>query len=107
MKTITSPVEKYPGQVVLYDPIPFERVFKWETALRSLSGGELSLSNENVAALLPGIIACVSEWHLDGFPEPVTVETWPGTPKLPALQVVLWLVGEISEIVTGGVSPNE
>jgi len=37
-KTITSPVPKFPGTVVLHDPLPLSAVVEWEEALADCKG---------------------------------------------------------------------
>ena len=104
MKTITSPVERFPGHVVLHDPIPIDRWAVWERGLRELSGTENT--TDNVLKLIPGICAVVAEWHLENWPETVSIETWPATPRLPAMGIVRWLVNEISDVANGDFDPN-
>lgn len=99
-KTITSPVERYPGTVVLYDPLTFPQAIAFEDAVNAAD--ELRESN-NVArirfAVLPGILACVEEWHLGGeFPERPALDNFPSTPRVSTTQLIDWLIKEITAL---------
>lgn len=140
-KKATSPVKRWPGHVILKDPIPLMLVLEYERAIQANrstfcdDGTELLLSfldekekeakdkklqllsahiarcpeyipaktgTEADGTLLPAIIKCVDEWHLRDYPENVTIDTFPYTPKNDAALIVDWLVGEITEIYVGG-----
>ncbi len=58
--------------------------------------------------ILAGIIPCVEEWHIDGLPENVTPDTFPGTPKIASARLISWLINEISELYSEAEQvPNE
>lgn len=100
MKRIESPVKKWPGYVLLKDPIPLVDVVRFEKAVRA--GGEEKSLSEYQNELLPAIFPCVSEWHLNSaFPENVTVETFPGTPRKDSAKLIAVLVDGIVEIYKG------
>jgi hypothetical protein len=100
-KRIESPVKNWPGYVLLHDPIPLVRIAEYEDVLRNLKRDELS--NASIQALLlPVVIPCIAEWHLDnGFPECVTVDNFPGTPRAASSVLVATLVTAITEIYKG------
>ncbi len=108
-KILTSPVKKWPGEVILSDPLTFPQVFAFEDALGAArEQGENATVLRANAALLPGVIACVEEWHLANFPEHPTPETFPATPARASAQVVAWLVGEIGKLFSEAEEvPNE
>lgn len=96
-KTISSPVERWPGEVILHDPLTLPMVAAWEEAVedarpvRSLSGKHL--------AYLSGVLACVKEWHIGGgFPEFPTVDNFPTKPWQDRHDFMLWLIGEVSTL---------
>lgn len=98
-KTITSPVKRYPGTVTLSDPLTFPQAFAFEDALEAVKEARETGSPARIRfALLPGIIACVEEWHLDGFPSKPTLDTFPSTPRKSSAEIIDWLVGEISAL---------
>lgn len=103
-KIITSPVKRWAGTVTLADPLTFPQYQAWQTAARAAG---LVLQNENATPsmmderLVPGVLACVERWELQGFPAPVTVENFPATPRKASAQLVAWLVREISALVKG------
>ena len=93
-RTITSPVKKFPGTVVLADPLTFDQLFAFMDAVEMARGQEGARVNY---AALPGILACVEAWHLVGIPEGVTLETFPATPPVSIARLVAWLVEELSK----------
>ena len=99
-KIITSPVKRFPGTVVLADPLTFPQANAFEDALvavRELGDG-ISLTKQ-MYAWLPGILPCVEEWHLNsGFPERPALDNFPRTPGDPIARLVFWLVGEITAL---------
>lgn len=98
-KTITSPVKRFPGTVVLSDPLTFPQAFAFEDALASVKEAR---EGENMGriryALLPGVLACVEEWHLTGFPEQPALDNFPSTPRVSVASLIDWLVGEITAL---------
>jgi len=97
-KIITSPTEKWPGTVTLSDPLSFPQALAFQDALEEARklGDNASAQQVNYL-LLPGIIACVEKWGLDGIGTP-TPETFPATPALSSAKLIGWLVGEISQL---------
>jgi len=122
-KIIVSAIKAFPGEVVLYDPIPMPRVLEWETGINAgvnavMEAGDGKIPRSLIQNLhLPGICACVEEWRLenpnrrvvvplDGF-EQLTPETFPGTPKTASAKLIAWLTLEIGTIYSGEGVPNE
>jgi hypothetical protein len=102
MKTITSPVSRYPGEVVLPDFLTLPQLIAFEKAIAAAEalreGGSMS---EHRYALLPGLCACVSEWRLtDGRTGanlgPLTADTFPASPRDASARLMTWLIGEIA-----------
>ena len=105
-KTITSPVEKYPGSVTLADPLNYPQYLAWKAAINSARdcGDDV---DARLMKLLPGICVCVSEWKLEGLGQ-LAPDTFPATPRMAAMELAGWLVREITSIVTGTDGlPNE
>lgn len=97
-RTITSPVKRFSGSVVLPDALTYPQLMAWEQALAAAQGDGKS-NTEAWSQLLPGILACVSEWHIAGMPERPTPETFPATPRASALKLLAWLMGEIQTTI--------
>lgn len=95
-KTISSPVERWPGTVTLYDPMTLLQEAAWEDAF--LAARSAKSRAGSWLALLPGILACVQEWRLEGVPERPTVETFPVRPREDAARLIAWLITEITEL---------
>jgi hypothetical protein len=106
-RIITSPVKRWSGTVTLADPLTFPQTFAFEDAIDAVQAARRDLPEDaqmtdrdarriNYAAL-PGIVACVEEWHLAGFPEVVTIESFPATPSNSAARLIAWLFNEITQ----------
>ena len=50
---------------------------------------------------LAGILACVEKWELSNFPENVTIETFPFSPRKASHELIEWLFGEIRKVYLG------
>ena len=100
-KRVTSPSEKWPGAVVLYDPMTLPQALAWEKAVRSVKNmeDEITMTDINYA-MLPGICACVEKWELEGL-ENITSETFPATPRAKSIELIDWLIHEINLIYSG------
>ena len=112
-RQITSPVEKWPGTVTLCDPLTFPQVVGLQDAFADVETAREKAQVKNRvltqakldSILLEPVCACVQKWELDGFPEDVSVETFPATPQKPAAELVAWLIGEVMKIYTGETAP--
>lgn len=98
-RTVISPVKRWPGSVVLADPLTFPQFIAWKDAILSAPERAADYARYN-AALLPGICACVEKWALAGLGQP-TAETFPATPPGDVDHLLGWLTHEINKIVTG------
>ena len=105
-----SPVDKFPGHVVLPEYFTLPQVRSFENALDGYSGLLDSTEKDTVFVSviaekrLPAIFACVEEWHIDGVPEDPDIDTFPMTPIGAANELVSWLFGEIQSIWMGEVA---
>lgn len=119
MPIIESPVKHWPGTVTLLDQLTMPQVLIFERVLAE-SGeffedkdGERVLKANTMwgapdAKRIEGILACVEEWDLENFPDEVTVETFPATPRTSSHALISWLFGEIVKLYIGEVEiPNE
>ena len=127
MKVITSPSTIWKGSVVLADPLTMPQVREIDIAMstildadrmdkadqkriyKSIVDGEskifLSATDE---VMLPAILACVTEWKLENFPETVTLETFPMSPRPESHKLIDWLFKEVQKVYNGEMSiPNE
>ena len=98
-KRIESPVKRFTGYVILSDPLSFPQVVAYQDALIAAQElGETTWSKIR-HAVLPGILACVQEWGLEGVPEAPGVDTFPATPLQSAGKLVEWLQNEITALL--------
>jgi hypothetical protein len=102
---ITSPSKRWPGTVTLA-PLTFPRLIAFETALDAAQQAGNNMRGNY--ALLPGLVACVETWALEGFPANVTAETFPAAPIGESVKVISWLMDEVSARVQEAAAvPNE
>lgn len=64
---------------MLHDPIPLYVLATFEEAIQAALklSPELKTARSHLA-LIPSLLECVAEWHIEGFPEKPTVDTFPG-----------------------------
>lgn len=116
-KVCTSPVKRFAGTVVISDPLSYPQLLRFREALdattlvKEKADGDPDWVSVNHAAL-PGVMACVEEYHLQGFPEHPTLETgpdaFPSTPPQSASRLLAWLVNEINALMAEAEpDPNE
>ena len=111
-KILSSPVKRWPGTVTISDPLTYPQFLAVQDAVNEVSGlmgnGD-KLTQERIHYIyLPGLIGCVEEWRIDGFPENVTAETFPSTPGLVSAEMITWLLSEIIALYGEAESvPNE
>lgn len=104
-RTITSPVKRFSGSVVLPDALTYPQLMAYMDAV-DVSSTEKDNVRAKIA-MLPGVIACVEKWSLDGVPSDPTAETFPSTPLKSSLAVVAWVQREINKLIFDGDSlPN-
>jgi hypothetical protein len=93
-KVITSPVEKFPGTVTLYDPVPYPAFITWQKAIRKAGEIADTSDGETQLEMFKGAEACIESWNIEGFDisEPVA------TPRTPVVELLGWLVTEIGKV---------
>ena len=95
MKTITSPVKKFPGTVVIKDPLPYPDYIAWEKGLLSEDEKAEITQGELEQSLWSGVFAVIEKWDLENF-DP---ENIPATPRTPVLELLAWVVREIGNVI--------
>lgn len=110
MKVITSQSKTWSGSVILADPLTMPQVKAIEQTLNA----SIDKSSERVwlsvvdETMLPAICACVQEWRLSNFPEFVTPDTFPASPRKESHELIRWLFSEIYKVYIGEIAvPNE
>jgi len=120
-KTIVSPVNRWPGTIVLPDYLNLTQALAWEDATKDaisllpdvefprLEDGTIdkekllpehieyfNVSNglKYAEKMLPGIMSCVSEWKLENF-DP---QNFPATPRQSRVRLFAWLITEITNL---------
>jgi hypothetical protein len=110
-RVIQSPIAKFPGKIILSDPITLPQAIAVEDAIQAGKNlldeqNDLSIRKYN-AAILPGILKCVEKIEIAGL-ENVTAETWPATPPMSAAKLTAWLIDEVIKALTQETDvPNE
>lgn len=98
-KVITSPIEKFPGTVTLYDPVPYPAYIAWEKAVKE-EGAVDDLTKQH--ALFKGVKEMVEQWDIPNY----DINNPAATPRVPVIQLLSWLVVEIGKVINGDVNPN-
>jgi hypothetical protein len=105
-KTITSPVKRWPGTVTISEPLTMPQYTAWIEAATKAEAEEKTMLKST--CYLPGVIACVEKWELAGFPESVTVDTFPATPVKSSMLLLIAIVNAVWEVVNAEDEvPNE
>jgi len=107
-KRIDSPVKRFPGSVTLHDPLTYPQVIAFQDATAAAGAmGETTWMKLRLA-LLPGILACVENWEVEGVPEAPTIDNFPATPLVSSGELVNWLQEEITGLlIEAETVPNE
>lgn len=118
-KTIQSPVKRWPGSIILADPLNWPQIITWRNA-DSAAKKYFEMKDDSGKAdltdplgyhqeLVIGVLACVEKWELgNGFPEKPTLETFPSTPLKTAVRLVQAVSTAIAEVITENDDlPNE
>jgi hypothetical protein len=117
-KKISSPSSRWPGAVTFSEPLNMPQALAWQRARQEVDklrvtepiivdGKETYPIRDDVimeeinVAQIPGIIACVDSWELEGFPQVVTPNNFPSSPRLKNIELIAWLVNTIWEIYWG------
>ena len=100
-KLVISPSSRWPGKVTLSSPMSLPQAIAWERAIRDVQAltGDVTITEVNYA-LLPAICNCVEKWELEGVGDP-TPDTFPATPRKESVELIGWLISEITRIYTG------
>ena len=101
---IKSPVDRWPGEVVLPDYLTLPQCAAWERAAQATR--DCNTKAEIHQALFPAILAIVSEWRLENFPAQVTLETFPGSPRKDSTALIDAMVEAIARLYSGEEVPN-
>jgi hypothetical protein len=81
----------------------------WEKCIRDTQQltGDITITDVNYS-MLPGIIACVEKWELEGIGNPP--DPFPASPRADSRDLIAWLISEITRVYMGEeekADPNE
>ena len=93
-KRIECPVKRYPGYVILPDPMSWEQLSKWGDFVEGLGTNTF----DNIHAEAQFIPSFVEEIHLEGFPNDLDK---PPKHFKDFSAVLDWIVGEILAAING------
>ena len=110
-KTITSPVKRWAGTVTIADPLTIPQAQAIEAGLEKpeqVDGKDTIWVSQLDVMRLPAVMVCVEKWELAGFPEVVTLETFPASPRGDSHKLADWIFTEILKVYSGEAEvPNE
>lgn len=106
-RVVTCPVARWPGEVVLAEPMSWPQFLAWQRAV--MNANEVikaeGLQSEYDAAICLGIAAVVLEWRLSGL-NPPDAHGIPATPRQASNEFISWILREVSAIVVGEATPD-
>jgi len=109
-KKITSPVKRWGGSVTIADPLTLPQAMAIEAAIKKNGeneGGKITwtrIDSNTLEAVLP----CVEVWELHDFPDNVSLENFPASPRKASHDLVEWLFKEVFAVYLGEMEiPNE
>lgn len=109
MKVIQSKSKLWQGSVTIADPLTMPQVLEIEKVLEAageIGEGRVRLSVlDNI--LIPAILACVEKWELSNFPEQVSYETFPASPRRASSDLLRQIWDEVYKVYLGEIDiPN-
>ena len=107
-KTVDCPVKGFSGSVVFHDPLTWDILDIFEDARsKAFAFREDAQMTKMYKTFVPGILACVAEWKLDSGKN-YAVEPFPSTPIRRCIEMIFWMVDQITTIINGEeTDPNE
>lgn len=108
-KQITSPLKRWPGSVVIADPLTIPQAQFIEAGLKQpAQKGEKVFFTALDVMKLPAVLACVEKWELENFPPAVGMDNFPASPRKDSHLLVDWIFGELLKVYSGeAIVPNE
>jgi hypothetical protein len=100
-KIANSPVSRWPGHVVLADPLSWDQYVAFSSAVREV---QRLAKREDVTTevidrtAIAGILPCVEEWRLQGLPAGEGENRIPATPREASTALIGWLMKELTAI---------
>lgn len=102
-KTITSQVSRFPGTVILSDPLTFPQLIAYEDGMAKVREATRNIERLSLAAT--AVCTCIEKWNIPGL-EAVTPETFPATPIRAIDSLIAWLIKEITQLIHEADNPN-
>jgi len=103
-KRITSPIKRWAGSVTIADPLTLPQAEAFEACLelQKIDGeNKFVFLTVKDKQRLPGVLACVEKWELENFPNDVTLDTFPFSPRGASHKLIEWIYDEIFNIYIG------
>ena len=101
-KVIQSPVAYFAGNIVLPDFLNFNQIKTfWDAMEAGKALGKDAKMADYMHTVLPGIIACVKEWHLEKIDATPDADSFPFAPATVARPLYAWLVDAVHNFVKG------
>ena len=100
-KVHECPVKRFPGRVTMPEYLNYMQVLAFRDAVSKAQelGADVTLLEYN-HVLLPGLIACVEKWDIPALVQPVTADTFPVAPNVPAQALTAWLLTMVTGLMS-------
>lgn len=115
--------KRWTGHVIFAEPLNYEQVKAIQDAIDGAAeiapSKALSYKSEektidlywtsgNDKHRLDAIMKCVTEWHIENLPIPITADNFPFSPRVESSALIGWLWDELYKIYQGETEvPNE
>ena len=96
---VESKSARYPGYVIIPDELTFPQAIAWEDAVDQAAAATKSFARSR--AYVPAVMACVTEWHVEGLPQPVTFDNFPASPAGAIQKLLQPIVSAVTGLLFG------
>ena len=100
----------YNGSVRIFDRLTLSQVESIEAAIYDVpevNDGKVKLTSLDKPRI-PALLACVEKWELSNFPEDLSIETFPLSPRRETHNLIDRIFSEIAKVYNGEQEiPNE
>jgi len=117
-KTITSPIARWSGEVILISPLTYPQLIAWDDGYQVARPYTAPMADGSTDryvvdrirynyAMLAGTLACVESHTLKDLPAKLTADNFPATPFEEAMELAKWLIGEVADLLNKGHDPKD
>lgn len=113
-KVLTSPIPAFegtiqlPARLTILQCSEIDKAFGNPNDLLSDNKSERVWYSVSDMRVIPALLACVEKWNIKDFPENLSLENFPATPRAESHKFISWVWSELKDIYFGERNiPNE